>query len=488
MEKYKKVRREDYKKWYLEHEEYREEVRADKSRLTFHLMPETGWLNDPNGLCQFKGLYHIYYQYTPFEPTGEIKLWGHYITEDFVHYKREQPVLYPDQDMDAHGVYSGSAYVEDGIIHYFYTGNVKLFDRDDYDYITSGRVSNTIHCTSRDGCHLSDKELVLGPEDYPEDMSCHIRDPKIYRDGDTYYMVLGARDRRSKGMVLVYKSRDLEKWEYFNRITTEEPFGYMWECPDLFRLDGQLCLICCPQGVKPRGIDYANVHQCTVFCLDYDFDANKYRLAEEDSPRMVDRGFDFYAPQTFQDEKGRRILIGWMGIPDADYTNPTVDAGWQHALTMPRVLHMKEGRLIQQPMEEMEALRWDRKDYGAEELGQGVKPGLVFEGCFTFHECAHMRLSLREGVSLIYENGVLTLDLGSCGAGRTCRSVSLTALRDLRVFSDTTSLEVFVNGGEEVFTTRVYGSGDGMKLTGACRAEAAVYGLTGFVYEFSNTL
>ena len=129
MKKYEKVRREDYEAWYRENREYREMVKADDSRLAYHLMPETGWLNDPNGLCQFQGLYHIYYQYTPFEPTGEIKLWGHYTTRDFIHYKQEEPVLFPDQDMAAHGVYSGSAYVEDKTIHYFYTGNVKLFDQ-----------------------------------------------------------------------------------------------------------------------------------------------------------------------------------------------------------------------------------------------------------------------------------------------------------------------------------------------------------------------
>ena len=48
--------------------------------------------------------------------------------------------------------------------------------------------------------------------------------------------------------------------------------------PDLFCLDGQLCLVCCPQGVKPMGTEYQNVHQCTVFCLDYDFRENTIRL------------------------------------------------------------------------------------------------------------------------------------------------------------------------------------------------------------------
>ena len=108
FEKYKKVYKADYEKWYKENEAYRERVAADPDRLKFHLMPKTGWLNDPNGLCQFDGTYHIYYQYTPFEPTGELKTWGHYTTKDFIHYKDYGPVVFPDEDIDAHGVYSGA--------------------------------------------------------------------------------------------------------------------------------------------------------------------------------------------------------------------------------------------------------------------------------------------------------------------------------------------------------------------------------------------
>ena len=124
FEKYKKVYKADYEKWYKENEAYRERVAADQDRLKFHLMPKTGWLNDPNGLCQFNGTYHIYYQYTPFEPTGELKTWGHYTTKDFIHYEDFGPVVFPDEDIDAHGVYSGSAFIEDDTIHYFYTGNI----------------------------------------------------------------------------------------------------------------------------------------------------------------------------------------------------------------------------------------------------------------------------------------------------------------------------------------------------------------------------
>ena len=172
-----------------------------------------------------------------------------------------------------------------------------------------------------------------------------------------------------------------------------------------------------------------------------------------------------------------------MGIPDADYTNPTVNAGWQHALTMPRQLHMREGRLLQQPLEEMRELRRDRRDYDFEELAKGVEPGLVFEGRIYFVTCHDMCLTVRGDVTLSYENGLLTLDMGTCGSGRTRRSVPLERLTDLHIFSDTTSLEIFVNKGREVFTTRVYGSHPGMRMEGDCSGNGIVYGLNGFIYE-----
>lgn len=87
FEKYHKVTREDYEKWYQEEADFRKFVSEDPCRLHFHLMPETGWLNDPNGLVQADGVYHIYFQYTPFEPTGELKLWNHCTTRDFINYE-----------------------------------------------------------------------------------------------------------------------------------------------------------------------------------------------------------------------------------------------------------------------------------------------------------------------------------------------------------------------------------------------------------------
>ena len=144
---------------------------------------------------------------------------------------------------------------------------------------------------------------------------------------------------------------------------------------------------------------------------------------------------------------------------------------------------MREGRLLQQPLEEMKELRRDRRDYDFWELGKGVETGLVFEACLSMESCSDMCLTIRDDVTLSYQNGLLTLDMGNSGSGRTRRSVLLEQLTDLRIFSDTTSLEIFVNNGLEVFTTRVYGDRPGMRIKGKCCGTVSVYELSGFIYE-----
>lgn len=106
------MNKEIYLEEYPKHKNMRENVKRDKNRLHFHMMPPTGWMNDPNGLCQFHGINHIYFQYTPFLAGWGTKLWGHYTTKDWIHYEEEEPFLFPDTKWDRDGVYSGSAIVK----------------------------------------------------------------------------------------------------------------------------------------------------------------------------------------------------------------------------------------------------------------------------------------------------------------------------------------------------------------------------------------
>ena len=412
---------------------------CDEFSLDYHLMPNGGWLNDPNGLCQFNGIYHIYHQYSPFNAKKPENIsWGHYTTKDFINYKLEEPFIFPDTKFDQDGAYSGSCFIKENKMFFYYTGNVKYKDQE-YDYINHGREHNTILIESNDGYNYEKKDVLLTNDDYPQEMTKHVRDPKIFFKNNKYYMILGARDKNDCGCVLVYESRDLKNFKYYNTIYSKEKFGYMWECPDLIELNQELFLICCPQGVKQDGDKYQNVYQNGYFKLKYDFINNKYEVFNF---YELDYGFDFYAPQTFCDELKRTILIGWMGIPDADYINPTFENGWQHCLTIPREIINKDGFLYQKPIDELKKLRKNKI--------------LINDNNLKKINNNKFKLQLREDVFLEYENNILKLVMGESCYGRKERFIYLDSLDNLQIFSDKSSLEIFINDGIKTMTSRTY--------------------------------
>ena len=449
-----------------------------KSRLTHHLMPPTGWLNDPNGLCWYKGRYHVFFQYSPFEANGGLKFWGHYSSEDMINWRYEGVPLLPDSVYDCHGVYSGSALAEENKLHLFYTGNVKMDG--DYDYINNGRCSSTLHVESEDGIRFGTKEEAISWTDYPENYTCHIRDPKVWKDGEEYHMILGGRQKGDKGAVLFYKSEDLKNWTFDRDLTTENTFGYMWECPDFFTLGDQEVLSVSPQGLTREEYRFQNIYQSGYFIL-------KDGKPEEKAFREWDHGFDFYAPQTFQDGKGRRILIGWMGMPDADeeYVNPTAESeGWQHCLTVPREVTYKNGMLYQYPAQELNGLR----KAGVSVSGSSAE--IPVNGPFDLDvqvKGEQGKVSLGENLFLEYQDGDVILTLSEkAGAGRKVRKAHVPSgvIESIRVLADTTAVEIYVNGGEVVFATRYYPETQEQAVkVEAVECDGKIYMLKNYVME-----
>lgn len=456
------------KKGYLEQIHKKEEAllyaASDPLRLCYHIQPPIGWLNDPNGLCQKDGIYHIYHQYVPFYPELCSVLWGHVTTKDFIHYQVEEPVNFPDTRWDANGAYSGSAFVKENTIYIYYTGNVRHTDKE-YDYITGGREQNTILMTSEDGFHFTEKRLLMQNTDYPPDVSLHVRDPQVFCEDGKYYMIQGARDLEARGSVLLFESENLIDWTYRLRFEPEKTFGYMWECPNYLRVDGKQFLIACPQKMKQEGDSYVKENLCGYFPLQYDFQGKDYQVG---AFATLDRGFDFYAPQVFKDEAGRWILLGWMSTPDAAYDcEVTMKHGWVHAMTIPRRLYVNsKGRLCQCPLEELQRMRTEGV---MEEFQEGSDFHKTVPVCFEWkltmdNPSEAFELLLRESAVLSYRDGVLRLDLTDCGAGRKSAEVILPEVQKLQILSDTSSLEIFVNGGEETFTTKIYDSMEGLQV------------------------
>lgn len=467
---------------------------------TYHLMPPVGWLNDPNGLYQKDGVFHAYFQYAPFDVEGGVKMWGHSTSSDLVSWTYEGCALYPDEPFDCHGVYSGSALVLDDHVSVFYTGNVKLPDGNGaYDYINTGREGNTVMVDTADGETFGEKRLLLGNADYPADLSCHVRDPKVWRADapcGRYLMVLGARRRgaaeeagpakesvpaspsprrelfvrchgasceRDAGEVLVYASDELQTWRLQNRIQSSERFGFMWECPDYFELDALQVLSFSPQGLFGGDWEHRNVYQSGYVPFAGDI-CGRYELG---TFRLWDAGFDFYAPQTFVAEDGRRILMGWMGMPeDATYGNdPTIVEGWQHCFTVPRELTAGNGGVVlQRPVRELASLR-GQAHRAVDELHLDVIPTACDIALEDVGDEMHVVLGeeLELFVTCDPDERLMRFvmrfrDAGrnAASCGRTERWERVNAVRSVRILVDTSSVEVFVNEGELVMSTRWY--------------------------------
>ena len=423
-------------------------------REHFHLMPPVGWLNDPNGLCQFEGVYHAFFQYSPFDAEGGVKMWGHYISDNMLDWKYQGVALYPDQPFDCHGVYSGSALVEDGKMYLYYTGNVKLEDGE-YDYIRTGREGNTVLVSSEDGIHFGHKKQLMRNTDYPDDLTCHVRDPKVWKEQDTYYMVQGARTKEDVGQILIFTSKDKVNWKFKSRIESKEPFGYMWECPDYFTIGDKKILSASVQGLEGGIWEERNVYPSGYFEVEGDI-LSSYKLGEY---KLWDYGFDYYAPQSFETEDGRRIHISWMGMPDCEaYTNLTIADGWQHCFTLPREIYMKDGKICQRPIREL--------DY-KEAITKIAENKLQADSCKAYDlkidkiQNNQFCIALAEELLLEYTDGRFRMrftdNRKTCvSAGRDCRYVETDEVTNIRVIADVSSVEVFVNDGEYVFSTRYY--------------------------------
>ena len=424
-------------------------------RQRLHLMPPTGWLNDPNGLCQFKGLFHAFFQYSPFNPEGGVKMWGHCTSRDMAHWEYQGTALYPDQPFDCHGVYSGCALVEDGRMYLYYTGNVKLEDRE-YDYVLAGREGNTVLVESEDGFRFGRKQLLMRNEDYPADLSCHVRDPKVWKQDGRYYMVQGVRTKEDVGGAQIFVSDDRISWSPLRRIRTEEPFGYMWECPDYMDVDGQKILSASVQGLEGEEWRDRNVYQSGYFYIEGDI-LGEYSLSQY---RLWDCGFDYYAPQSFVTEDGRVVMMAWMGMPDCpEYGNsPALAEGWQHCFTFPREIYTEDGAVRQRPVRELEMLK--RKVKGAEVHLKAECPA-AWETDITGIQAGRFRAVVGGGLVLTYTGSRFEMRFeGPAGeeisGGRRLRYQEMESPDSVKILGDASSVEVFVNEREYVFTTRYY--------------------------------
>ncbi|MDG0797938.1 glycoside hydrolase family 32 protein [Pectobacterium punjabense] len=418
----------------------------DPYRPEWHLSPCVGLLNDPNGFIHHKGRYHLFYQWNPLSCAHGAKFWGHWSSTDLVNWKHEPVALVPSESYESHGCYSGSAVVDQGAIMLMYTGNVKYDD--------GSRTA--FQCIARENPH-GEYDKLGAVLTLPDGYTGHVRDPKVWRHDAHWYMVLGAQDLDLQGKVLLYRSTDLLAWDKIGEIAGSRlgglgDFGYMWECPDLFPLDGKDILVCCPQGVPAEEERYLNTFQAGYFIGSLDYTSGAYPHQEF---HELDLGFEFYAPQTTLSEDGRRLLFGWMSIPDDnEFFEPTIEYGWIHTMTCPRELTLHGNRVYQRPARELQQLR--KQHYRWQGVANYASQLPISRAEVLVTVQGEFQCNLASQIVLCWDGERVTMSRHNRRTGEPEHRYWRGALSQLQILCDRSSVEIFINDGEAVMSARYF--------------------------------
>ncbi len=464
----------------------------EEERPGFHLSAYTGWMNDPNGFSYYKGQYHLFYQYYPYDTKWGPMHWAHAVSKDLLHWEFLPAALAPDDVYDRDGCFSGSAIeMPNGKHLLMYTGVLNRGKEDDDHYVEQ---TQCIAIGDGEDYEKYSGNPVIGEKDLPEGAFIKdFRDPKLWRGKDgMYYCVIGSRPADKSGQILLYRSEDALHWEFVRvLIANQNRFGKMWECPDFFELDGKWVLLTSPQDMLPEGFEYHNGNG--TLCLIGDMDEQTFDYNPVHN-QAIDYGIDFYAPQTTLTPDGRRIMIGWM--QNWDTISHDKESKWFGQMSLPREITICNGRLYQQPVRELEQMRRNKVEYHnipVSEIvhlpqveGRRVDMELTiraadlndiytkFTVCFAQNEQFHTKLSFHP------RDSILKVDRKFSGTRRAIihQRRSLVNSRNgelkLRLILDRFSVECFVNDGEQTMTATLYTPQDAQGISFLCDGNAVV--------------
>lgn len=470
--------------------EFYKNNKKEKWRLNYHFEPPFGLINDPNGLSFYNNEYYIYFQWNPFGVVHKNKCWGLIKTKNFINYTIPELVLAPTEHFNKDGVYSGSALEVNGKLNLIYTGNVKNKDnlRTPYQCV--------VEC-DKEGKLEKEKVII---KSVPKGYTTHFRDPKVFKKDNIYYFVIGAQNDNLKGRALLYSSKDFENWNLEGEIKTKyNDFGYMWECPNLINIKGKDIFIFSPQGLEKEEFKYQNIYQSGYILGNFDYKTLNFNHNEFEE---LDYGTDFYAPQVFKDDKGRNILIGWMGLPEEENNHPVAKKGWVHALTMPRELELKEDKIYQKPLEEFKNLRKEvleevkdlkEKLWKSSNIRENSYEMYIF---FKRNETGKLKINMasseEEEVSLTLDfNKKIGIFKNNLKEGlKQVRKLKIEDIKDLssiKIYMDTSACEIYINDGRYVLSNRIYPMNESVNVEviqeNVDIKELKVWKLGGFNYE-----
>ena len=407
----------------------------ERFRPVYHHTPLYGWMNDPNGMFYKDGVWHLYYQWNPYGSQWENMHWGHSTSTDLIHWEHQPMALEPDW---LGSIFSGSCVTKGDEVVAFYT--------------SAGHHQTQSMAVSRDGGRTFKKfsgNPVLTTSDVPD-----FRDPRPFWNEDihAWNLILAAGQE-----MRIYSSKNLEDWKFESSFGKEYGnHGGVWECPDLFKIDDKWVLLC---NINPGGPFGGSATQYFVG----QFDGHKFTC--ESMPKVtkwLDYGKDHYATVSFYNApENRRVVLAWMS--NWQYANQVPTKQYRSSNSIPRDLGLftcrEETYVSVRPSKEMLAARGAKLK----------KPTEACELVVDLKGQTEIVLSNSKGEQVVMtydgQKQVFTMDRSQSGdtsfsEAFPCTTVAPTygVVRQLRIFIDRCSIEVFDTDGKMAMTNLVFPS------------------------------
>ena len=390
-------------------------------RPRFHFTARENWINDPDGLVYFQGVWHLFFQHNPDATVWGNMTWGHAVSEDLIHWRQVDHALLPDE----HGtMFSGSAVVDWNGSAGYGKQTLLAFYTAAGGHVYPKRSDTQCLAYSIDGGDTWVKHPQNPIIDWYE---ANNRDPKVIWHEPTRHWIMAlylADDR-----YCLLKSSDAKDWSRFQDLTL---LGDS-ECPDFFPLHDE--------SEVERWVFWG----ASGFYMVGSFDGEFYRA--ETKVLTCEWGSNGYAAQTYSDTPcGRRIQISWM----AHGQYPEMPFNQQ--MSVPVELGLKgqgdDVVLTRWPISEIEVLRQKRIEHSKETIEPGIRfapscDGSLFDMSFEVVDGAGklMHLLIRgKSMTFAFDEGVVRFNE---------KEVPLPSSNvAVRILIDRTSVELFVNGGQ----------------------------------------
>jgi fructan beta-fructosidase len=418
---------------------------SDPHRPVYHFTPPSNWMNDPNGLVFFDGEYHLFYQHNPFGNRWGHMSWGHSVSPDLFRWQHLPVALREENGIM---IFSGSAVVDTGntsglcpkgqaCLIAIYTGHTPQRQHQSIAYS---------HDRGRTWTKYSGNPVLdIVKKDF--------RDPKVVWNAASKQWIMVVALPQEK-RVSYYSSPDLKAWTHLSDFGPAGATGGIWECPDLFELDGRWVLVV---SLNPGGPAGGSGGQYFVG----DFDGRTFSTTQKET-RWIDYGPDMYATVSFFGAPGRSVWLGWMSNWLYAQEEPT--NGWRTAQSLPRELRLSNGRVLQQPAREWKQLRSPAQPSGfrgdSYEIEAEIDLNGGSEAGFQIRKGGEERtiVGVRAGQVFVDRTRSGAVAFHKSFSGTYAAPVDTSRPVRLQIFVDRSSVEVFVNGGEPVITSRIFPS------------------------------